>query len=88
MQSKFYSQKEKSWKNFIRFVNREYCNKIFENKKKLLKVNNEKHNFREGRKFLLVKAWHHWISPLASNVESWGVKYSFIPAIAEMEYNY
>ena len=40
----------KSKKTIVRFVNRKNCNKIFENKKKLAKLNNEKHNFREGTK--------------------------------------
>ena len=38
----------KSKKTIVRFANRKNCNKIFENKKKLAKLNNEKHNFREG----------------------------------------
>ena len=49
--------KSKSKKIVVRFVNRKNCNKIFENKNKLKKLNNElakssneKHNFREGTK--------------------------------------
>ena len=43
----------KSKKTIGRFFNRKSCNKIFENKKKLAKLNNEKHNFREGTKILV-----------------------------------
>ena len=43
----------KSKKTIVRFVNRKNCNKIFENKKKLAKLNNEKHNFREGTKIFV-----------------------------------
>ena len=45
--------KSKSKKTVVRFVNRKNCNKIFENKKKLAKLNNEKHNFREGTKIFV-----------------------------------
>ena len=37
-------------KTIVRFANRKNCNKIFENKKKLAKLNYQKHNFREGTK--------------------------------------
>ena len=40
-------------KTIARFFNRKNCNKIFENKKKLAKLNNEKHNFREGTKMFV-----------------------------------
>ena len=39
--------------NFVRFVNRKSCNKIFENKKKLVILNNEKYNFSEGTKIFI-----------------------------------
>ena len=39
--------KSKSKNTVVRFVNRKNCNKTFENKKKLAKLNNGKHNFRE-----------------------------------------
>ena len=43
----------KSKKKIVDFVNRKNCNKIFENKKKLAQLNNEKHNFREGTKIFV-----------------------------------
>ena len=43
----------KSKKTIVRFANRKNCNKIFENKKKLAKLNNQKHNFREGPKIFV-----------------------------------
>ena len=45
--------KSKSKKTANRFVNRKNCNKIFENKKKLSKLNNGKHNFREETKIFV-----------------------------------
>ena len=42
--------RSKSKKIIVRFVNRKNCNKFFENKEKLAKLNSEKHNFREGTK--------------------------------------
>ena len=45
--------KSKSKRTVFRFVNRKNCNKNFENKKKLAKLNNEKHNFREGTKIFV-----------------------------------
>ena len=45
--------KSKSKKTVVHFVNRKNCNKIFENKKKLAKLNNEKHNFGEGTKIFV-----------------------------------
>ena len=38
----------KAQKTIVRFVNRKNCEKILANKKKLLKLNNEKHNFHVG----------------------------------------
>ena len=43
----------KSKKTIVRFVNRKNCNKIFENKKKLAKLNSQMHNFREGTKLFV-----------------------------------
>ena len=43
----------KSKKTIVRFANRKNCNKIFENKKKLAKLKNQKHNFREGTKIFV-----------------------------------
>ena len=43
----------KSKETIVRFANRKNCNKIFENKKKLAKLNNQKHNFREGTKIFV-----------------------------------
>ena len=43
----------KSKKTVACFVNRKNCYKIFENKKKLSKLNNEKHNFREGTRIFV-----------------------------------
>ena len=40
----------KSKKTIVFFVNRKNCNKIFEKKKKLAKLNYEKRNFRWGTK--------------------------------------
>ena len=42
--------RSKSKKTVVRFVNGKNCNKIFGNKRKLVKLNNGKHNFREGTK--------------------------------------
>ena len=38
----------KTQKTIVRFVNRKNCEKVLANKKKLLKLNNEKHNFHAG----------------------------------------
>ena len=38
----------KKQKTIVRFVNRKNCEKVLANKKKLLKLNNEKHNFHAG----------------------------------------
>ena len=43
----------KSKKTIVRFANRKNCNKFFENKKKLAKLNNEKHNFRDRTNIVL-----------------------------------
>ena len=40
-------------KAIVCFVNKKSCNKTFENKKKLAKLNKQKHNLREGAKSLL-----------------------------------
>ena len=44
--------KESDMEACYRFGNRKSCNEIFKNKKKLTKVNNQKHNFREGAKLV------------------------------------
>ena len=46
----------KSKKTIVRFANRKNCNKIFENKKKLAKLNNQKHNFREGTNIFVTES--------------------------------
>ena len=38
----------KMQKAIVRFVNRKNCEKVLANKKKFLKLNNEKHNFHAG----------------------------------------
>ena len=43
----------KSEKTIVRFANKKNCNKIFENKKKLAKLNSQMHNFREGTKIFV-----------------------------------
>ena len=43
----------KSEKTIVCFANRKNCNKIFENKKKLPKLNSQMHNFREGTKIFV-----------------------------------
>ena len=43
----------KSKKTIVRFANRKNCSKIFENKRKPAKLNNQKHNFREGTKLFV-----------------------------------
>ena len=48
--------RSKSKKTVVRFVNRKNCNKIFENKKKLAKLNNNKLTLEREHKFLLMKA--------------------------------
>ena len=46
----------KSKKTIVHFVNKENCIKIFENKKKLVKLNHEKCNFREGTRIFVSKS--------------------------------
>ena len=43
----------KSKKTIVRFANRKNCSKIIENKRKPAKLNNQKHNFREGTKLFV-----------------------------------
>ena len=42
----------KSKKATVCFVNKKSCNKTFENKKRLAKLNNQKHNLRKGAKLV------------------------------------
>ena len=53
------------------FVNRKNCYKIFENKKKLSKLNNEKHNFREGTKIFVSES----LTPMNKLQQKWNYKY-------------
>ena len=43
----------KTQKTIVRFVNRKNCEKVLANKKKLLKLNNEKQNFYAGTNILV-----------------------------------
>ena len=49
----------------IRFVNRKSFNKIFKNKKKLAKLNNEKQNFREGTNIFVSESLTPMNEPIA-----------------------
>ena len=42
--------------------------------------------FEREQKFLLIKAWHQWMSSLPLTVGSWRVRNSFISVTAEMEF--
>ena len=57
----------KSKNTIVRFVNRKNCNKIFENKKKLAKLNIEKHNFRKGANIFVSKTWTPMNESIAFN---------------------
>ena len=48
--------RSKHKKTVVRFANRKSCNKILENQRKLAKLNNEKHNFREGTKTFICES--------------------------------
>ena len=78
--------KSKSKKAVVRFVNRKNCNKIFENKKKLAKLNNEKHNLREGTKIFVNESLTLMDELIAFNCRKLSVRNSFIPVTAKMKF--
>ena len=59
--------------------------KFLKIKRNLMKIIMESITSEREQKFLWVKAWHQWMSPLPSTVGSWSVRNSFILVIAEME---
>ena len=74
----------KSKKTIVRFANRKNCSKIFENKKKSAKLNNQKHNFREGTKIFVSESWIPMNESIAFNCRKLKCK-ELILVIAEME---
>ena len=74
----------KSKKTIVRFANRKNCSKIFENKKKSAKLNNQKHNFREGTKIFVSESWIPMNEFIAFNCRKLKCK-ELILVIAEME---
>ena len=57
----------KTQKTIVRFVNRKNCEKVLANKKKLLKLNNEKHNFHAGTNIFANKNLTHMNESIAFN---------------------
>ena len=56
-----------SKKTIVRFVNRKSSNKILENRKKLAKLNNEKHSFTEGTKMFVSESFTPMNESIAFN---------------------
>ena len=59
----------KSKKTVARFANRKNCNKIFENKKKLAKLNNEKHNFTKNVDYFFFQVFVSYVIRHSPNLQ-------------------